>query len=96
MISTPMVPLTLELEEQGGKGDNNPTDAIYFGIGVVRRVKGNIHPNSAIDFGIEEARGKCDIKPNGAIDFAFGVVRRGKGDIKPNGAIDFKIGGTKG
>ena len=57
MISTPMVPLTLELEEQGGKGDNNPNDAIYFGIGVVRRVKGNIQPNGAIDFGIGGARG---------------------------------------
>ena len=58
MISNPMVPLTLELEEQGGKGDNNPNDAIYFGIGEVRMVKGNIQPNGAIDFGIGGARGK--------------------------------------
>ena len=71
MISTPMVPLTLELEEQGGKGDNNPNDAIYFGIGVVRRVKGNIQPNGAIDFGMEGARGKGDIKPND--DIYFGI-----------------------
>ena len=49
MISTPMVPLTLKLEEQGGKGDIKPNGAIYFGI-VVRRGNDDIKPNNAIDF----------------------------------------------
>ena len=50
MISNPMVPLTLELEEQGGKGDIKPNGAIVFRI-VVRRSKGDIKPNGAIHFG---------------------------------------------
>ena len=53
MISNPMVPLTLKLEEQGGKGD--------------------IKPNSAIDFEIVVRRGNDDIKPTGAIEFGKGV-----------------------
>ena len=36
MLSTPMVPLTLELEEQAGKGDIKPNGAIDFGIGGAR------------------------------------------------------------
>ena len=68
MLSTPMVPLTLELVERGGKGDIKPNGAIDFAIGVVRG-KGDIQPNGAIDFGIVVRRGKDDIIPNGAIDF---------------------------
>ena len=56
MIFTPMMPLTLQLEEQRGKGDIKPNGAIDFGIGVVRRGKGDIKPNGAIDFGIGGAR----------------------------------------
>ena len=57
MISYPMVPLTFEFKERGGKGDIIPNGAVAFGIGVVRRGKGDIHPNGAIDFGIGGARG---------------------------------------
>ena len=49
MLSTPMVPLTLELEEQGGKGDINSNGAFNFAIGVVRG-KGDNQPNGAIYF----------------------------------------------
>ena len=56
MISYPMVPLTFEFKERGGKGDIIPNGAVAFGIGVVRWGKGDIHPNGAIDFGIGGAR----------------------------------------
>ena len=57
MISNLTVPLTLELEEQEGKGDIKPISAIDFGIGVVKRGKGDIKPIGAIDFGIGGVRG---------------------------------------
>ena len=56
MISYPMVPLTFELKERGGKVDIIPNGAVAFGIGVVRRGKGDIKPNEAIDFGIGGVR----------------------------------------
>ena len=57
VISKPIVPLTLELEEQGGKSDIKPHGAINFWIDLVRRGKGDIKPNGAIDSGIVPARG---------------------------------------
>ena len=56
MISNPMVPLILKLEEQGGKGDIKPNGAIDFEI-VVRRGNDDIKPNGAIEFGIVGVRG---------------------------------------
>ena len=56
MISNPTVPLTLELEERGGKGDIKPNGAIDFGIRGASG-KADIQPISAIDFESEGARG---------------------------------------
>ena len=57
MISNLMEPLTLELEERGGKGDIQPNGAIDFAMGVVRRGKGDSKPNGAINFRNGVARG---------------------------------------
>ena len=56
MISNPTVPLTLELEEGGGKGDIIPNGAIDFGISGARG-KADIQPIRAIEFESEGARG---------------------------------------
>ena len=49
------MPLTLELEEQGSKGDIKPNGAIDYGIRGVRG-KTDIQPIGAIDFESEGAR----------------------------------------
>ena len=56
MISKPIVPLTLGLEEQGEKGDIHPTVPLTLEL-EERGGKGDIKPNGAIEFGIVGVRG---------------------------------------
>ena len=54
MILNPMVPFILEIGGAWGKGDIKPNGAIYFGIGVVRRVRVISNPMVLITLKLEE------------------------------------------